>query len=112
MVVVSSTAPRSLTHPLDEDALQHDVTLLSTLGNNTRYEALRLIHDAGENGACVCEIHPALGVSQSATSQALAQLTTAGLLTRRKEGRWRYYATTTKAQRILTTLDHARKEKP
>lgn len=81
--------------------------ILSALGNDTRYEILRLI--AGhEEGHCVCEIEPALGVSQGAVSQALSRLFSAGLVDRRKEGRWRYYTATPAAERLLETLDATR----
>lgn len=94
-------------HSLTESELADDVATLAAVGNDTRYEALRLVA-AAEGGACVCEIEPALGVSQSAVSQALSRLYTAGLVTRRKEGRWRYYSATARAQRLLDVLDETR----
>ena len=96
-------------HPLDESELAADVRVLSALGNDTRYEALRLIADA-EGDVCVCELEPALGVSQSAVSQALSRLSAAGLVSRRKDGRWRYYAPTPRATALLNTLDETRGE--
>lgn len=93
--------------PVADEALSADVQTLSALGNDTRYEALRRI--AGADGeVCVCELQPALGVSQSAVSQALSRLYTAGLVTRRKEGRWRYYGATDRAERLLAVLDETR----
>jgi ArsR family transcriptional regulator len=85
------------------------VQVLTALGNDTRYEALRLIAAAG-GGVCVCELEPALGVSQSAVSQALSRLYAAGLVSRRKDGRWRYYAATPRATVLLNTLDETRGE--
>lgn len=94
-------------HELTEDELAADVRTLATLGNDTRYEALRLI--AGADGdVCVCELEPALGVSQGAVSQALSRLFGAGLVERRKEGRWRYYSATARAERLLAVLDETR----
>lgn len=95
-------------HSLPQDAVATDVELLATLGNDTRYEALRIIAEA-EAEVCVCEIEPALGVSQGAVSQALSRLFSAGLVDRRKEGRWRYYAATPRAERLLDTLDATRR---
>ncbi|WP_394338698.1 ArsR/SmtB family transcription factor [Haloprofundus halophilus] len=63
-----------------------------------------------DGGVCVCELEPALGVSQSAVSQALSRLYSAGLVSRRKEGRWRYYAATPRTEAILNTLDETRGE--
>jgi ArsR family transcriptional regulator len=94
-------------HSLTESELASDVQVLSALGNDTRYEALRLIADT-EGDVCVCELEPALAVSQSAISQALSRLHTAGLVSRRKDGRWRYYAATPRATALLDALDEAR----
>ena len=98
---------RTVTHGLSEPDLATDIQLLSAAGNDTRYEALRLIAEA-DGGACVCEIEPTLGVSQGAVSQALTRLYTAGLVSRRKEGRWRYYSITDEARQLLETLDELR----
>lgn len=92
---------------VDEDAILADVRLLSAAGNDTRYELLRRIAGA-EDEVCVCELEPAVGVSQSAVSQALSRLSAAGLVTRRKEGAWRYYDTTPTAEALLATLGDCR----
>jgi ArsR family transcriptional regulator len=94
----------SVGHGLTESEVAADVELLSALGNDTRYETLRLVAAADED-ICVCELEPALGVSQGAVSQALSRLFSAGLVDRRKEGRWRYYAATSRAERLLAVLD-------
>lgn len=94
-------------HSLTEQEIAADVRTLTTLGNDTRYEALRLIADSVD-GVCVCELEPVLGVSQGAVSQALSRLFGAGLVERRKEGRWRYYTATPRAKRILGILDETR----
>lgn len=93
--------------PLDDREVAADVQTLATLGNDTRYEALRLIAEA-EDGICVCDLEPALGVSQGAVSQALSRLFGSGLVDRRKEGRWRYYTATERAERLLAVLDDVR----
>lgn len=94
-------------HDLTEDELATDIRILGALSNDTRYEALRLIAQAPD-GVCVCELEPALGVSQGAVSQALSRLYGAGLVTRRKEGRWRYYTATSEAKTVLAVLDELR----
>ncbi|WP_435348512.1 ArsR/SmtB family transcription factor [Haloarchaeobius sp. HRN-SO-5] len=96
--------------PVDEDALVEDLQLLSAMGNDTRYELLRRVANA-DGGVCVCDLHEAVGVSQSAVSQALSRLYSAGLVSRRKEGSWRYYETTTPAEAMLSTLDALRGER-
>jgi DNA-binding transcriptional ArsR family regulator len=47
-------------------------------------------------------------VSESAVSHALADLVDAGLVDRRKAGKWRYYRTTDRAARLLDALDATR----
>ncbi|WP_225336479.1 ArsR family transcriptional regulator [Halomicrobium urmianum] len=85
-----------------DDELVADVETLGALGNDSRYEALRLIA-AADDELCVCKLEPGLGVSQGAVSQALSRLFTSGA-----EGRWRYYATTPGAYRLLHALGETR----
>lgn len=88
--------------------LEADVSVLSALANETRYKIVRILHIADEE-LCVCEFSPLLDVSDSAISHALSQLTDAGLLTRRKDGKWRKYRTTARANALLIALDGSRK---
>lgn len=92
---------------IDSDAMATDLQLLTAMGNGTRYELLRHIANAND-GVCVCDLEEAVGVSQSAVSQALSRLYTAGLVTRRKEGSWRYYESTETTAALLETLDDLR----
>ena len=97
-------------HSLTDQALLDDVAVLSAVGNETRYETLRYVAGAGREGACVCELPPLVGVTQGTVSNALSRLHEAGLVSRRKEGRWRYYTATTEARALLSTLDTLREE--
>lgn len=97
----------SVSQQLSEQTVAADVQTLAALGNDTRYEALRIIA-AADDGVCGCDMEPALGVSQGAISQALSKLSDAGLVERRKEGRWRYYTATPRAKRLLDVLDDTR----
>lgn len=91
-------------HGMSADRLQRDVGAFSALANDTRYELLRLLNEAcGE--VCACNLVPHLPVNQSATSRALSVLHQAGLVTRRKEGRWRYYRITSRAAALLDAID-------
>lgn len=92
---------------LNDSALETDVETLAAIGSKTRYEVLRRIA-ATDDGACGCELEPAVDVSQGAVSQALSKLHDAGLVTRRKQGRWRYYSATPRAERLLRVLDETR----
>lgn len=89
------------------EAVRGDVEVLSALGNDTRYELVRRVA-AADGDVCVCDLEGAVGVSQSAVSQGLSRLYSAGLLTRRKEGSWRYYDTTETAEALLATLADVR----
>jgi DNA-binding transcriptional ArsR family regulator len=86
-----------------------DLTTLQALGNDTRYTIVRLLQVAGRE-MCVCEINPLMDVSDSAISHALSDLYDAGLVTRRKEGTWRYYDVTDRAEALLTALDDTRED--
>jgi ArsR family transcriptional regulator len=88
--------------------LETDIELLSALGNETRYKIVRMLHTADDEELCVCELSPLLDVSDSAISHALSQLTDAGLVTRRKEGKWRMYRATPRANAVLVALDGSR----
>ncbi|QLC35718.1 winged helix-turn-helix transcriptional regulator (plasmid) [Halarchaeum sp. CBA1220] len=78
--------------------------VFAVLGNETRYRLARALSVAGEE-LCVCELEPLVDVSESAVSHALADLVEAGLITRRKDGNWRYYTTTSLADNLLATAD-------
>lgn len=95
-------------HALVDEELRADVEVLAAVGNETRYEVLRLVA-AADTEVCVCELEAAMPVSQGAVSQALSRLYAAGLVTRRKDGRWRYYSTTPGADRFLDVLDEIRR---
>jgi DNA-binding transcriptional ArsR family regulator len=84
-----------------------DRAALTTLGNETRYRIVRLLA-AADGELCVCEITPVVDVSDSAISHALSDLHDAGLVARRKEGTWRYYAATDRARALLDALDATR----
>jgi DNA-binding transcriptional ArsR family regulator len=85
-----------------------DPAALQALGGETRYRLARLLAAGGER--CVCELAPLVDVSESAVSHALSTLADAGLVARRKEGRWRYYRTTERANRLLAALDATREQ--
>ncbi|WP_267642243.1 ArsR/SmtB family transcription factor [Haloarchaeobius amylolyticus] len=81
-----------------------DVGVFGALANETRYRIVRLLA-AADGELCVCEFDPLLDVSESAISHALSDLTGAGLVARRKEGKWRYYRTTDRAEALLAAVD-------
>ena len=90
--------------PVSFEAIDQDVAVLSALANRTRYGALSVLADA-DGEVCACNLAPPLDVTQSTISHALATLYDAGLVERRKEGRWRYYRTTPLAESVLAVFD-------
>ena len=88
---------------------ENDLTALKTLGNDTRYSIVRLL-TAADRALCVCEITPLVDISDSAISHALSDLHDAGLVTRRKDGTWRYYDATPRAEALIGALDGTRED--
>lgn len=78
--------------------------IFATLGNETRYRLARALTVTDEE-LCVCELEPLVDVSESAVSHALSDLVDAGLVTRRKEGNWRYYDATALSDELFQTAD-------
>lgn len=97
-------------HGLTEHDIDSDVQLFSALSNDTRYEILRLL-SAADREVCACELVDELAVNQSTTSRALSALYQARLVDRRKDGRWRYYTTTSRAETVLSAVDTTREER-
>ncbi|WP_435362971.1 ArsR/SmtB family transcription factor [Haloarchaeobius sp. DYHT-AS-18] len=87
----------------DLDRIDDHVAVFGALSNETRYRIVRLLA-AADGELCVCEFDPLLDVSESAISHALSDLTSAGLVDRRKDGKWRYYRTTDRADALLDVL--------
>lgn len=99
-LALSETTKSSIT---DESvAVQTDV--FSALANETRYRILLLL-TAAEQRVCGCELEPHLDVGQSSISQSLSKLRAAGLVTRTKEGRWRYYEATERGERLVDLVE-------
>lgn len=94
---------------ISTDMLGDEVAVLSALANTTRFGAVRLLA-AADGEVCACDLAPPLDVSQSAISHALSRLYNAGLVERRKQGRWRYYRTTPLAEDLIEVFDAQREE--
>jgi len=89
---------------LSRDRIEADLDVLAALSNETRYKLVRLLV-AADGELCVCELNAMVDASESAISHALSTLTDAGLVTRRKDGRWRKYRASNGAVAMLTLLD-------
>jgi len=89
---------------LSTERIDSDLDVLAALANETRYKLVRLLV-AADGELCVCELNAMIDTSESAISHALSELIEAGLVTRRKDGRWRKYRASNGAIAILTLLD-------
>ena len=78
--------------------------VFAVLGNDTRYRLARALSVADED-LCVCELEAVVDVSESAVSHALSDLEDAGLVSRRKDGNWRYYDATDLAARVFDAAE-------
>ena len=85
----------------DDDTAQ---SVFAVLGNETRYRLARALSVAGDE-RCVCELEVLVDVSESAVSHALSDLVDAGLVSRRKDGNWRYYESTSLADGLFAAAD-------
>lgn len=94
---------------LSERPIHEEVEIFSTIGSDTRYRILLILHEAADP-VCVCELEPHLEVGQSSISQSLSRLRKAGLVTRSKEGRWRYYEPTALADQFIAVVESALSE--
>jgi len=64
-------------------------TVFRAFADETR---LRLLNLLAEGEVCVCDLCSVLEVLQPSISRHLAYLRRAGLVTVRREGKWKYYA--------------------
>jgi ArsR family transcriptional regulator, arsenate/arsenite/antimonite-responsive transcriptional repressor len=82
--------------PLDDDGLTAEdaettAALFKALADPTRIRLVNLLARSAEP-VCVCQLTPAVGVSQSTVSHHLKKLVQAGLLEREQRGVWAYYS--------------------
>jgi ArsR family transcriptional regulator len=81
----------SATTVMDRAAAESTATLLKAVADPVRLQLLSLIRAAEGHEACVCDLTPAVGLSQPTVSHHLKVLTEAGLLTRERRGTWAWF---------------------
>ena len=74
---------------IDENAVKKKSRLFRALADTTRLKILMLLE---MREMCVCEIMVALNLTQPTASHHLGILEKEGIIKRRKEGRWVFYA--------------------
>jgi len=87
-----------------EEGVAAELDVVSALASETRYRLVRALVAAREE-LCVCELQAVVDVSESGLSHALSTLAAAGLVTGRKDGRWKTYRATNRAVALVTLLD-------
>jgi ArsR family transcriptional regulator len=100
--VISCCAPLATPTLSDEEA-DATATLFRALGDAARVRIVNLLA-ASEEAVCVCELTPALGLSQPTVSHHLKKLTDAGLLEREQRSKWAYYSLSGEALERLASL--------
>jgi ArsR family transcriptional regulator len=82
------------------------LAVTKALGDETRVRALMALRD---RELCLCQIIDLLGLAPSTVSKHMTLLQQAGLVERRKEGRWHFYrlAGATTAPHVRQVLDWA-----
>jgi ArsR family transcriptional regulator, arsenate/arsenite/antimonite-responsive transcriptional repressor len=76
---------------LSDDEADATAQLFKALSDPARVKIVNLLATSDEP-VCVCELIPALGLSQPTVSHHLKKLTDAGLLAREQRGVWAYYS--------------------
>lgn len=82
--------------------LEHHAGQLSALGHPVRLQLVRLVVQAGAQGAAAGELQAEVDVPPSTLSHHLKRLLGAGLITSRNEGTYHYYSAEYAALRALT----------
>jgi ArsR family transcriptional regulator, arsenate/arsenite/antimonite-responsive transcriptional repressor len=96
LAVLETTLPVACCTPLDAPSMSDEeaaasAALFKALGDPSRVRIVNLLARADE-GVCVCELVPAVGLSQPTVSHHLRKLADAGLLRREQRGTWAYYS--------------------
>jgi DNA-binding transcriptional ArsR family regulator len=94
---------RTLEAALGTAQVEAELDVLSALANETRYTLVRVLVAAQEE-LCVCELNAVVDVTESGLSHALSALVEAGLVSARKDGRWKKYRATNRAVALITVL--------
>jgi ArsR family transcriptional regulator len=102
-------APADCCRPLDDDLTTGDAeataALFRALADPARVRIVSMLARSSAP-ACVCELTPALGLSQPTVSHHLKKLVQAGLLEREQRGVWAYFTLDREAlERAASVLD-------
>jgi ArsR family transcriptional regulator, arsenate/arsenite/antimonite-responsive transcriptional repressor len=85
---IEACCPPLLSAPIDEQAAADLAAGFKVLAAPVRLRLLSLIAASPEGEACSCDLEEPVGKSQPTVSHHLAVLADAGLIAKRKVGRW------------------------
>jgi ArsR family transcriptional regulator len=89
--VIECCTPLAGTSLSDEQAGEMEA-VLKALADRHRLKIVNLLLRAEGEAVCVCEVQPALGLSQGTVSYHLKQLLEAGLIERETRGTYSYFS--------------------
>jgi len=72
----------------DDTSIRRSSKILKTISDPNRHKMIRLL---SLRSMCVCEIMAALDMTQSVASHHLQLLENAGVLTKKRKGKWIFY---------------------
>ena len=106
--VAAPSAAAACCTPLAAPSMSQDeaavtASLFKALADPARVRIVNMLA-AAEDGVCVCDLVPHLGLSQPTVSHHLRKLADAGLLHRRQEGTWAFYSLDREALARLETV--------
>jgi ArsR family transcriptional regulator len=106
--VIEPTAIAACCTPLAAPSMSHEeaavtATLFKALADPARVRIVNMLAAADE-GVCVCDLTPELGLSQPTVSHHLKKLADAGLLRREQRGTWAFYSLDPDALSLLQSV--------
>lgn len=114
MTVLEAPLPIACCTPLDAPSMSDEevtaaAAMFKALADPARVRIVNMLATA-DDGVCVCDLTPSLGLSQPTVSHHLRKLAEAGLLDREQRGTWAFYSLNPAALeqlQILTTFAEA-----
>jgi ArsR family transcriptional regulator, arsenate/arsenite/antimonite-responsive transcriptional repressor len=108
LTVIGADSPLACCTPLDAPSMSEEevtaaATMFKALADPARVRIVNMLATADE-GVCVCDLTPNLGLSQPTVSHHLRKLAEAGLLHREQRGTWAFYSLNAAAVEQLQVL--------
>src|SRR5918994_7580117 len=105
--LIACCAPLA-TPALSNEEAEATAAIFRALADPARVRIVNLLASSSEP-VCVCELTPALELSQPTVSHHLKKLTDAGLLEREQRGKWAYFSLKRDAVDTLAVVAHLKR---